>query len=55
MDNIHTPQTIHTPTDAPKISNEKCLTNCQSVGYAKKRKKEGRNEEEKVKKVKLKF
>lgn len=52
-DSKHTPRTIPTPAsrrrrrrpkDAPKTPNEKCLTNCQYVGYAKKREKEGRNE-----------
>jgi len=38
---IPTPALQRTPMDVPKIPNEQCLVNCQSVGYMKKREKEG--------------
>ena len=51
MDCKHTPRIIPTPisqrrrrrsTNAPKIPNKQCLTDCQSVDYMKKREKEGK-------------
>lgn len=49
MDNKYTPRIISTlasrrrrkrPTDTPKILNEQCLTDCQSIDYTKKREKD---------------